>query len=325
MTEKLGMNSSQYSSLAISVVICTYNRAELLANGLQTLCEQTLALTDYEVIVVDNNSQDNTRAVVKDFCRRYPNIRYFFESQQGLSHARNRGWREAKAAYVAYIDDECKVPSQWLATARQIIDRLSPAVFGGPYYGYHNSIPPRWWKESYEAFVPYATARVLSDGKYLRGGNIFIKRRILEFLEGFEIALGMSGNKVAYGEESHFQRRVRTALPDELIYYDPRLYAYHLVRPEKMSWRYILSSRFSSGRHIYTVYWDNMPQTNRLIYIQLLAKAIVTCLRFLANLVSGALLRDRKRYPYLQNYLYENTFGHVQTLGLIYERCIHKC
>ena len=317
------MQSSKNSGPAISVVICTYNRAELLANGLQTLCEQTLAISHYEVIVVDNNSKDNTRSVAEDFCRRYPNIRYFFETQQGLSHARNRGWREAKAAYIAYIDDECKVPSQWLAIAKQIIDRLSPAVFGGPYYGYHNTSAPRWWKESYEAFEHCDTARALSPGEYVRGGNIFIQRRLLDLMGGFEVALGMSGNKLRYGEESHFQRRLRATMPDELIYYDPKLYTYHLVRPEKMTWRYILSSRFSSGRHIYSVFWDNTPQTARLPQLQLLVKAVITFLRFFADLFIGVLRRDRKRYPYLQNYLYEKTFEHVQTLGLIYERYIH--
>ena len=317
------MMNSENSGPAISVVICTYNRANLLDDGLRTLCDQTLATPHYEVIVVDNNSQDNTRAVTEDFCRHYPNIRYFFETQQGLSYARNRGWREAKAAYVAYIDDECKVPSQWLSIANQIIDRLSPAVFGGPYYGYHKSSPPRWWKESYEAFEPYDTARALSEGEYIRGGNIFIRRRLLELMGGFEVALGMSGNKLGYGEESHFQRRLRATMPDELIYYDPKLYILHLVRPEKMTWRYILFSRFSSGRHIYTVFWDNTPQDDKLPHLRLWAQAVLIFLRFSAGLFTGVVRRDRKRYPYLQNYLYENTFEHVQTLGLIYERYIH--
>ena len=317
------MQHSENSGLLISVIICTYNRAELLTNGLQTLCEQTLVMSNYEVIVVDNNSQDNTRAVTKDFCRRYPNIRYLFETRQGLSHARNRGWREAKAPYVAYIDDECKVPPQWLATAKQIIDRLSPAVFGGPYFGYLDTLPPRWWKESYEAFEPWDTARALSEGEYIRGGNLFIQHRLLDLMGGFDVTLGMSGNKLGYGEESHFQRRIRATLPDELLYYDPELYAYHLVRPEKMTWHYILSSRFSSGRHIYTVFWGNTPKTARLPHLQLLLQAVFTFLRFFAGFFIGVLRRDRKRYPYLQNYLYEKTFDHVQTLGLIYERYIH--
>ena len=317
------MRNSDNSGLIISVVVCTYNRAELLTKGLQTLCEQTLAISDYEVIVVDNNSHDNTRAVTEDFCQRYPNIRYCFEAQQGLSHARNLGWREAKAAYVAYIDDECKAPSQWLAVAKQIIERLSPGVFGGPYYGYHTTKPPAWWKESYEAFELCNKAHALSPGEYIRGGNLFIQRRLLELMGGFEVALGMSGNKLAYGEESHFQRHLRATLPDKLIYYDPELYIYHLVRPEKMTWRYILTSRFSSGRHIYTVFWDNTPQTDRLPHFQLLAQVVFIFLRFFAGLFMGVLRRDRKRYPYLQNYLYEKTFEHVQTLGLIYERYIH--
>ena len=316
--------NSENSGPAISVVICTYNRADLLTKGLQTLCEQTLAISEYEVIVVDNNSQDNTRAVTEDFCRRYPNIRYFFETQQGLSHARNRGWREAKASYIAYIDDECKMPPQWLAIAKQIIDRLSPAVFGGPYYGYYNSSPPHWWKESYEAFEPCDTARALSEKEYLRGGNLFIQRQLLDIMGGFEVALGMSGNKLGYGEESHLQKRLRAIMPDKLIYCDPQLYVYHLVRFEKMSWRHILSSRFSSGRHSYTVFWDNTPRNNRQPQLQLMVQTVLILLRLLADLSIGVLGRDRKRYPYLQNYLYEITFGHVQTLGLIYEQYVRK-
>jgi glycosyltransferase involved in cell wall biosynthesis len=317
------MKKLDKSGLAISVVVCTYNRAELLAIGLQTLCEQTLAITDYEVIVVDNNSKDNTRKVAEDFSRRFPNIRYFFEKQQGLSHARNRGWREARGDYIAYIDDECKAPTQWLATAKRIIDRLSPAVFGGPYYGYHNTLPPRWWKESYEAFEPCDTARALSPGEYIRGGNIFVQHSLLESMGGFEVSLGMSGSKLSYGEESHFQRRLRASMPEEMIYYDPELVIYHLVRPEKMTWRYIFSSRFSSGRHIYTVFWDNTPQSAGLPHLKLLTHGALVFLRFFGDLSIGVLRRDRKRFPYPQNYLYENTFEHVQTLGWIYERYIH--
>ena len=308
------------SKLAISVVICTYNRAELVAIALQTLCEQTINKSHYEVIVVDNNSKDNTHAVTEEFSLRYPNIWYCFEIQQGLSHARNRGWREAKGAYVAYIDDECKVPAQWLSVAYQIIERLSPAVFGGPYYGYHNSSTPRWWKKSYESFGHSETARALIDGEYLRGANIFIKHSLLTMIGGFNVELGMSGQKLAYGEESHLQRRIRKTTHNEIIYYDPELYIYHLVRPEKMTWRYILNSRFVGGRHVYRVFWENTPQVPRF---QLMLQTIITLFRLFADILVGLLKRDRKQYPYLQNYLYEKTFVHVRKLGFIYERYTH--
>ena len=106
------MQHSENTGPIISVIICTYNRAELLSTALQTLCEQTTNKSRYEIIVVDNHSQDNTHAVFEDVRHRYPNLRYCMEKRQCLSHARNRGWRESQGIYVAYIDDECKVPDQ---------------------------------------------------------------------------------------------------------------------------------------------------------------------------------------------------------------------
>jgi glycosyltransferase involved in cell wall biosynthesis len=319
------MQQSENSAPAISVVICTFNRADLVANALQTLCEQTIDKPDYEVIVVDNNSKDNTQAVTEDFCRSYPNIRYCFETKQGLSYARNRGWREAKGAYVAYMDDECKVPAQWLTVAKQIIERLAPAVFGGPYFGYLNSPPPRWWKMSYESFELSENARSLETGEYVRGGNIFIQRRVLERLGGFSTDLGMSGEKIGYGEESQLQRHIRATMPDDFIYYDPELYVYHLVRPEKMTLRWILYSHFVASRHSYHVFRDKNAHEIRPPLFRLMAQAVITTFRFFWDFIVAVLRRDRKRYPYLQNYLYENTVEHLHTLGSIYERYIHKC
>ena len=78
-----------------SVIVCTYNRSGLLRRALEALCRQTLASSEYEIIIVDNNSHDDTRVVGEDFRRRFSHIRYCFEVQQGLSHARNRGWLAA--------------------------------------------------------------------------------------------------------------------------------------------------------------------------------------------------------------------------------------
>jgi len=318
------MQHSKKLGPIISVIICTYNRAELVGTALKSLCKQTAEKSHYEVIVVDNNSEDNTRVVTEGFCRRYPNLRYCMEKRQGLSHARNRGWRESQGIYVAYIDDECKVPDQWLAVALQIIEQLSPAVFGGPYYGYHNSLKPRWWKESYGAFEHSKTASALNQGEYVRGGNIFIRRSLLEAIGGFDSRYGMVGPKLAYGEETELQRRIREMRPNELIYYDPQLYVWHLVRPEKMTLRWILYSHLTGGRYSYHIFQENTPQATRLPRVRLLIQAMITSFRFFADFFLAILKRDRKRFPYLQNYLYEIAFEHLQTLGFIYERYIHK-
>ena len=76
----------------ISVVVCTYNRVNLLAEALHTLCHQSLDASEYEVVVVDNKSTDDTREVVDEFHRCFSNVRYCSESKKGLSHARNRSF-----------------------------------------------------------------------------------------------------------------------------------------------------------------------------------------------------------------------------------------
>jgi len=317
------MNRSQNLEMVFSVVVCTFNRAELLYIALQTLCAQTISKSSYEIIVVDNNSHDDTRAVTDGFYHSFPNLRYCMEKRQGLSHARNRGRQEANGSYVAYIDDDCKVPKHWLQTAIEIIEKIDPAVFGGPYYAFYNSSKPYWWKDSYGAFEPSKTARVLTQDRYLRGGNIFIRRSLLEAIGGFDSRYGMEGRKLAYGEETDLQKRIRAMRPDELIYYDPKLYVWHLVRSEKMCLRWNLYSHLIGGRYSYYVFYPDNYQTSRLPRTKMLIQAAITFLRLLVDIFRAIFTRDRKQFPHLQNHLYENTFQHLQTLGLIYERYLH--
>jgi glycosyltransferase involved in cell wall biosynthesis len=312
------------SKLAISVVICTYNRAELLANSLQTLCEQTINKSDYEVLVVDNNSRDSTPNLTESFCRSYPNIRYVLETKQGLSHARNRGWQEAKGRYVAYVDDDCKMPNQWLTIAMQIIDRIAPAVFGGPAYAFYNSPKPYWWKDHYGTYEQSQVSRPLRRLEYLKGNNIFFCREVLEGMNGFDARLGMSDKKLGYHEETELQIRIRKTMPDELIYYDPNLHVFHLVRPETMTLPWILNSSFASGRYSYYAFQSINPIIVRLTKFQLLIKACVTLFLFFTDILVGLLRYDRERYPHLQNYLYENTIRYMIVFGEIYEQYMHS-
>lgn len=305
-------------SPVINVVVCTYNRADLLASALQTLCEQTLDSSEYEVIVVDNNSTDNTRAVAEEFCRRYPNVRYCFEPQQGLSHARNRGWRVARGEYVAYLDDDCQAPEQWLAVAKEIIEQISPGVFGGPYYAFYNAPKPRWWKDSYRSREHAEKARALTPDEDLSGGNIFFRRTLLETLDGFNVQFGMSGQKIAFGEETVFLRRIHATMPDQLVYYDPRLYVHHLVHAKTMTMWWRVRERFARGRYSYRLFHgDNPLAVGRR---RLLREAVGTLRALAMDLVHGALRRNRTRYPYVQNYLYEHAFRHFKKLGMLYEQ-----
>ena len=300
----------------ISVVVCTYNRADLLAVLLQCLCDQTLHKSHYEIIVVDNNSTDNTRAVVEGFSH-YGNVRYCLETCIGLSFARNRGWQEAGGEYVAYSDDDCKIPEQWLSEARHIIERFAPAAFGGPVRPFFNTRKPVWYRAG--SHEPLTEARFLRGNEYtlIFGGNSFFHRKLLQGLGGFDTTLGMSGDNIGYGEETALLRLIATAMPDQL-YFDPRLYVYHLVQAKKMTWRYNVRASFAAGRASFRVNRHEVHQLRGRG--QLLRHCIRTLLGLVLDSIRSGLYRDRTQYPYIQNYLYEHTLGYVRELGNIYEQ-----
>ncbi len=150
---------------------------------------------------------------------------------------------------------------------------------------------------------------------------MFFRRQILEDMNGFDVGLGMIDKKLAYGEETELQRRIRETTPKAIIYYDPRLFVYHLVRLEKMKLRWILSSRFADGYcslHVFET--SKIMSFNSATYkLKLLSKVMLLLLKFVVDCLVGVLGRDRERYPYLQNYLYENTSEYVMEFGKIYE------
>lgn len=100
----------------VSVIVCTRNRASSLRLALQSLAAMEIAPgIAWELIVVDNGSQDATREVVEEFARATGlDIRYAFEAALGISHARNRGLREARGEIIAFTDDDVQVDRSWL-------------------------------------------------------------------------------------------------------------------------------------------------------------------------------------------------------------------
>jgi len=216
------------------------------------------------------------------------------------------------------------MPTQWLKIALKIIDRIAPAAFGGPAYAFYNSPKPYWWKDSYGTYQQSQTPRPLRPLEYLQGNNILFRRNVLEGMNGFDARLGMSDKNLGYHEETELQIRIRETMPNELIYYDPELHVYHLVRPETMTSRWILNSCFASGRYSYNAFQSLNPKIVRLTKLQLLIKACVTLFLFVTDILVGLLRYDRERYPYLQNYLYENTIRHMVVLGENYEQYIHS-
>jgi glycosyltransferase involved in cell wall biosynthesis len=293
----------------ISVVICTYNRADLARQAITSVLAQDFPQTGYELLIIDNNSTDHTGALAQEFCGAYPNVRFFLENKVGLSHARNRGWQEAGGEYVAYIDDDCKVPPSWLKAAANVIEQEHPAAFGGPFYPFYNSPKPAWFKDEYGSHVQGQEMRPLIDREYLDGMNMFIRADALELSGGFDPDFGMKGKKIAYGEETDLIYRLRKQA--EKIYYAPEVFVYHLVRSEKMNlWTNLVMS-FSGGYY----YAKIAKQSKRGNFPGNMFQMLKVVLKIAKSLSWDLLRRDRRVYPFFQNFLYEVSFQLVTDLG----------
>ena len=101
--------------MRISVILCTYNRCQILGRALESVAASKLPESvTWEVIVVDNNSSDQTRQVTEDFCQRHPGrFRYVFERCPGKSFALNTGVRTSGGDILAFMDDDVVVQQMW--------------------------------------------------------------------------------------------------------------------------------------------------------------------------------------------------------------------
>lgn len=236
----------------ISVIVCTYNRADLLPGCLESLAEQSTDKRLYEVIVVDNNSTDATQEIARSFTAEHPNFSVVSESAQGLSHARNRGWREARGEYVAYVDDDAVACPDWVEQMHSFILRRPDAgAFGGPYDAFSTVPVPDWFPLEYGRLDLGDEERPLKIGvEWINGTNMVFRRDLLAECGGFNPELGMLGERVSYGEETRLQMDL--ASKGIAVHYVPAMKVRHQVAAYKLKLWWLLKSSFSVGQTLAT-------------------------------------------------------------------------
>lgn len=305
------------SKILVSVIICTYNRAKYLPKALQSVCDQSLSKDLFEIIVVDNNCIDNTAEIVDGFVKRYSNIRYLKETNQGLSNARNCGWKEARGDYLAYIDDDVFVPRDWLMVAKHIIEEISPAAFGGPFINDFPSDPPKWFPFQENELPEEEVFLGRNDFGRIWGGNMFLKTQCLGHVGGFDPALGMVGEKISWCEDTAVMKAfLENNLGD--LYFSSKLYAYNVIREVKFSWVYLVLSSFEAGRSVCRMNSSHDIETSN--NSRSLSIDLFRILRGLSGSIVRALVtRNRNKYPYFQSYLYQHTLRYVRSLGCVFE------
>lgn len=237
-----------HATPVISVVICTYNRCEQLASALQSLKTSCSAVNArlFEVLVVDNNSSDGTRNTVEKFGVDFP-LRYVFETEQGLSNARNRALREFLGDWLLFVDDDVIVDPNWLPGYLNLIQSgVATGYIGGRILPLWEEHPPRWLHDEDLAFfsgilMKYdlgETNRPLDSHEPAPyGASLAISRSLVQAVGHFRRDLGVVGRVPARGEETEYLGR---AMEQGFKgYYCGQSLCHHLVNKSRLSLRYL--------------------------------------------------------------------------------------
>jgi GT2 family glycosyltransferase len=236
--------------MTLSVIICTFRRYDRLDWALASLERQVCTESSWEVLVVENDTSGNPtmEAVCEKHKVRLP-LRHVIEGQIGLSHARNTGVRLARGEYAAFLDDDAEAAEGWLAALFESCRRWRPEFCGGPSLPLYRSPKPAWYLDCYATSYMYGDkARWLGKGEMLGGMNFVVARRTWNNLGGFNPKLGMTGYKMAYGEESDLLMRAWEANPNLQVWYHPAASVRHEMRAEKMTVGWQLRSAWAGGR-----------------------------------------------------------------------------
>jgi len=229
---------------AVSVVICTYNRADLLPGAIDNVLAQDGPFADaFELIVVDNNSTDGTRGIVDAVAARDRRVRYLFEGAQGLSHARNAGIAAARAPIITFTDDDVRVGPRWIAAILEVCAEHPEAdVIGGRVLPDWPAPPPRWLTASHWsplALVDYGEepVRVSAENPLcLVGANLSVRRRAFDLVGGFAPALQRVRDGVGSCEDLEYLLRLYRAGRSGV--YDPRITIHAAVQEDRLERAY---------------------------------------------------------------------------------------
>jgi glycosyltransferase involved in cell wall biosynthesis len=241
------------SPIRITAIVCTHNRSKVLRAAIESLVTQTLPTgCGWEILVVDNNSTDETRKVVEEFEERYPGlIRYCFESRQGISYARNAGVQNANGEIVAFLDDDETAGVGWLKSLTANLHGDEWVGAGGRILAVATMPLPRWLTANSDftngplpSFDRGLDAGELKEPPF--SANMAFRREVFDKLGGFRTDLGRSGQGLFSNEDTEYGRRLMRA--GLHLRYEPSAVTHHPVHESRLHKQYYLTWWFNKGR-----------------------------------------------------------------------------
>lgn len=228
-----------------SVIIVTRNRANVIAGSVRSVLRQDFDAMEYELIVVDNGSDDDTLNIVKELQQSsFQQMEVVTETRPGVSHARNAGRLIARGKWILYLDDDALAPTNLLHMYQAWINKYpeSDAWGGGAKLKYPVKLP-HFWSSHFDGML---SALDLGNDPIIMafpmtpyGLNMMIKREVLEALGGFR-------NEIVFGgdETDLFWRMEKK---QKIIRYAPDCVVTHAVDLSRFSYKWLLSAAYRSG------------------------------------------------------------------------------
>lgn len=228
--------------MRFSVVIATYNRALELGETLASLANLSPAGA-WEVIVVDNNSSDDTRQVVEAWTKRFPvELRYLSESRQGRSPALNTAIRAARGSIIATTDDDVRVPADWLDRAAAALERSGAdyvggrvlPIWGGPRPEWLSDRPGKQW--AVIALLDYGSEMLEFGARVPLGVNMAFTRAAFDRVGLFDPDTGRRAGTLLGQEVREWCIRARRV--NVRGFYAPDMIVRHVIPPSRLTKRY---------------------------------------------------------------------------------------
>lgn len=254
------LNTNRGSNIPFSIAICTHNRANLLVKAAYSIIIQKYPCSLYELLIIDNNSTDNTKGVSRQLQKKYPNIsiHYFFEKRQGISYASNKALRVAKNNIVIFLDDDEIAPENFLSIYNKIWKRYinsRVAAIGGKIDSwFENEESEKLFKEKKDVIEGWVLGlhdlgkkeRRLGFENSLLAGNFSLKKKVILRIGGFDTNIGVKKGPIyLHGDDVELCFRILKNNYD--VIYSPQTVVKNLVPVSRFQTSYLIDRYLKAG------------------------------------------------------------------------------
>lgn len=236
----------------ISIVLCCYNSASRIKKTLSSLYDAIINYPfDIEVILIDNNSTDNTKNIVNDFWNEINNnnipLMIFFEEKPGLANARYHGVMKSKHDIILFCDDDNWLQAEYIHSLPELLSNDSIGAVGGRGIPFSNIPIPDWFFENLDAYA------CSTQKSHLYGASLVIRKEIIKDFYNNPISknlVGRTGNNLDSGEDNLLGEYIKEK---GYFLYSNNIPFIHFMSENRLSLTYLYKLSFHFGKATHTI------------------------------------------------------------------------